>query len=514
LATRKESDSMGQMDVAVEAFYGAQTARAARNFAISSLKMPRAFVRAMGLIKGSAARVNVELGLLDPGLGESIAGAAREVADGKLDDQFVLDVFQTGSGTSTNMNANEVIAGRANEVLGKGRGGKSPVHPNDAVNMGQSSNDVIPTAIYVSAAEGLFKLVIPQLERLHAALAAKAREFDAIVKIGRTHLQDAVPIRLGQEFSGYAQQIALGIDRLKDAAKRLTDLPIGGTAVGTGINTHAEFPKRMTARLSAETGIEFRPAANPFEAMANKDAAVETSGAIKTVAISLSNIANNLRWLGSGPRCGIGEIRLPELQPGSSIMPGKVNPVIPEAVMMVTAQVVGNDATISWANALGSNFELNVMMPVIAYNLLQSIELLANAAGHLTDKCVDARAYFAEHGTKPAAGSVQQIEADPRASESIERSLAMCTALAPRIGYDAAAAIAKKAFKDGKEVRKVALELVGKSVDEALAILALEGASGEPLRKGGVPTADEIQKLLHPHGQTVAGTGAGGSAGG
>ena len=364
--TRIERDSMGEMDVPEDAYYGAQTRRAALNFAISPLRFPRPFLRALGLIKKAAAEVNMDLGLLAPGVGAVIVEAAQAVADGKHDDQFVLDVFQTGSGTSTNMNANEVIAGVANEKIAGTRGGKSPVHPNDAVNMGQSSNDVIPTAIHVAALEAIRKRLVPALTGLRESLEARAKEFDPVVKIGRTHLQDATPIRLGQEFSGYAAQVEQALRRLGNAGEALAELPIGGTAVGTGINTHAEFPRRMAASLSKSTGQAFRPAANVFEAMANRDAAVEASAALRSVAISLSNIANNLRWLGSGPRCGIGEIAIPELQPGSSIMPGKVNPVIPEAVMMVAAQVVGNDATIAWSDALGSNFQLNVMMPAIA----------------------------------------------------------------------------------------------------------------------------------------------------
>ena len=488
--TRTEKDSMGSMEVPADAYYGAQTRRAELNFQISPLRLPRAFIRAMGLIKKAAAQVNMDLKLLTPELGEVVIQAAQAVADGRADDQFVVDVFQTGSGTSTNMNTNEVIAGIANELLTGTRGGKDPVHPNDAVNMGQSSNDVIPTAIHVAASEGLLKRLVPALESLHKALDAKARAFDPIVKIGRTHLQDAVPIRLGQEFSGYAAQTEQAVRRLKHAAEALGELAIGGTAVGTGINTHADFPRRMAAQLTRETGVDFRPAANTFEAMHNRDAAVEASGALKVVAISLSNIANNLRWLASGPRCGIGEIRIPELQPGSSIMPGKVNPVIPEAVMMAAAQVVGNDATVGWANALGSTFDLNVQMPVIAYNLLQSVNLLANAARALEEKCV--------------AG----IEADEaRCNDLIERSLAMCTALAPRIGYDAAAAVAKKAFATGRNVRDVALEMAGKSPAEAAALLGVEP-------KGGAPSAEEVAQLLDPHGQTIRGTGVGGPAGG
>jgi fumarate hydratase class II len=520
VTTRKEIDSMGEMEVPTDAYYGAQTRRAELNFQISGLRLPRAFLRAMGLIKGAAAQVNQDLGLLVAALPRDHAGsgpaairqAANEVADGVLDAQFVVDLFQTGSGTSTNMNTNEVIAGRANEILTGTRGGKAPIHPNDHVNMGQSSNDVIPTAIHVAALEAMQGRLLPELERLHAALDGKARAFDAIVKIGRTHLQDAVPIRLGQEFSGYAAQVAQGLRRLKTAGEALAELPIGGTAVGTGINTHAEFPERMCAHLTRVTGLPFRPAANCFEAMANKDAAVEASAALRTVAISLSNIANNIRWLASGPRCGIGEIVIPELQPGSSIMPGKVNPVIPEAVMMVSAQVLGNDATIAWANALGSNFDLNVMMPVIAYNLLQSIELLTGSAQHLRDRCVDAQEHFTSHQIKPPG--VVQVQADAKRCEAlIELSLAMCTALAPRIGYDAAAAIAKIAYKEGRNVRDVALDLPGKSPEDAAALLHLAKPTAA-LVEHGVPSADEINRLLDPHGQTVRGAGAGGSAGG
>jgi fumarate hydratase class II len=504
---------MGAMDVPAEVDYGAQTRRAELNFQISPLRIPRALVRALGLIKKAAAQVNMDLGLLNPDLGSVIIEAAQAVADGKHDDQFVVDVFQTGSGTSSNMNTNEVIAGVANFKLTGKRGGKTPVHPNDAVNMGQSSNDVIPTAIHVAALEGLQKRLLPALKKLHDLLDAKARAFDSVVKIGRTHLQDAVPIRLGQEFSGYASQVEHGIARIGRCSAALSELPIGGTALGTGINTHAEFPERMAAKIAQETGLEFRPAANFFEAMANRDAAVEVSGALKTVAVSLSNIANNIRWLASGPRCGIGEIRIPELQPGSSIMPGKVNPVIPEAVMMVAAQVVGNDATIAWANGLGSTFDLNVMMPVIAYNLLQSIDFLANAAGHLADRCLDASGHLAAMGTTKDEERVEQVEADAEnCRRSIERSLAMCTALAPRIGYDSAAAIAKIAFKQARNVREVALDLVGKTPEEAARLLGID-TPGVAF-KSGIPTAEEIEHLLDPQGQTVRGTGVGGSAGG
>ena len=502
---------MGTMEVPADAYYGAQTRRAELNFEISPLRAPRAMIRAMGLIKKAAAQVNMDLGLLNPDLGSPIIQAAQAVAEGKHDDQFVVDIFQTGSGTSTNMNTNEVIAGIANEILTGHRGGKSPVHPNDAVNMGQSSNDVIPTAIHVAALEGVRKKLIPAVETLQKLLQAKAEAFDHVVKIGRTHLQDAVPIRLGQEFSGYASQVEHGLKRLAQAGVSLAELAIGGTALGTGINTHAEFPRKMADQLNRDTGLDFRPAANTFEAMANRDAAVEVSGALKTVAISLSNIANNIRWLASGPRCGIGEIKIPELQPGSSIMPAKVNPVIPEAVMMVGAQVVGNDATIAWANALGSNFDLNVMMPVIAYNLLQSIDLLTSAADHLAHKCVDAEKHL---GGQQKLGVVK-IEADEtRCRDLIELSLAMCTALAPRIGYDLAAAVAKRAYEDGINVRQVALEwIAGRSFDE---ISQGFGLTENPaiLADRGVPSASEIESLLDPYGQTLRGTGAGGGAGG
>jgi fumarate hydratase class II len=503
---------MGEMEVPVEAYYGAQTRRAFENFQISPLRFPRPFLRALGLIKKAAAQVNMDLGLLPAELGAGIVQAAQAVADGQHDDQFVLDVFQTGSGTSTNMNTNEVIAGIANERFNSGvRGGKTPVHPNDAVNMGQSSNDVIPTAIHVAALEGIQRRLIPALQELHRLLEQKAQAFDPVVKIGRTHLQDAVPVRLGQEFSGYAAQVEHGIRRLSGCGESLAELPIGGTALGTGINTHAEFPQRMAALLSKDTGLKFRPAENNFEAMANRDAAVEASGALKTVAISLSNVANNIRWLASGPRCGIGEIKIPELQPGSSIMPGKVNPVIPEAVLMVAAQVVGNDATIAWANALGSNFDLNVMMPVLAYNLLQSIELLANAAEHLADKCIDARKHL-EGKNIPGVTSIEP-DAD-RCQLLIERSLAMCTALAPRIGYDNAAAIAKLAYREGLDVRAIALSLAGKPAEEVDARLHTPGSAATSKAREAFPTAEEIERMLEPHGQTVRGTGVGGSAGG
>jgi len=436
--TRIERDSMGEKEVPAEAYYGIQTLRAAENFPISGLRFPRPFIRTLGLIKRAAARVNLELRLLDRKVAQAIQQAAREVTEGKFDDQFIVDIFQTGSGTSTNMNANEVIANRAAELLSGRRGDKTVVHPNDHVNLGQSSNDVIPTALHVTALEMIEKELVPALKQLHKALAAKATAFDPIVKIGRTHLQDATPIRLGQEFSGYARQIALAVKRVQAARESLGELALGGTAVGTGINMHPEFAKRVIGFLSRETGLGLREAENHFEAQATKDALVETSGALKTVAVSLVKIANDIRWLASGPRCGIGEIKLPDTQPGSSIMPGKVNPVIAESVLQAAAQVIGNDLTITLAGQAG-NFELNVMMPVLGYNLFQSISLLARTVENFSSRCIEG------------------LEADEvRCNIMIEQSLAMCTALAPEIGYDSAAKIAKEAYETGKTVREIA----------------------------------------------------------
>ena len=441
--TRIERDSMGEMEVPAAAYYGAQTQRAVLNFPVSGYRFGRRFIRAMGLIKYAAAMANESLGKLDPKIASWIKQAAREVADGKLDDQFVVDIFQTGSGTSTNMNANEVIANRAIELAGGKIGSKDPVHPNDHVNMGQSSNDVIPTAMHVAAVDGLHNELMPALHKLHKALKAKAREFDAIVKIGRTHLQDATPIRLGQEFSGYASQIAHGDRRLQNCVMELRELPIGGTAVGTGINTHPEFAKRVCGILNHETGESFHEAANHFEAQAAKGAFVKTGAVLKTTAVSLTKIANDIRLLGSGPRCGIGELKLPAVQPGSSIMPGKVNPVICESVLMVCAHVIGADAAISYAGALLGNFDLHVGMPVMARNLLESVRLMGNACDMFVDKCIDG------------------LEVDQqRCSDLVEQSLAMCTSLAPLIGYDQSAAIAKEAFAAGKTVRQVATEQI------------------------------------------------------
>jgi fumarate hydratase class II len=437
---REEKDSMGIVKVPQMAYYGAQTQRAADNFPVGDLKLPPAFIHALAMVKKYAARVNVDLGLLDKELAVAICRAADEVMDGKLIDQFVVGVFQTGSGTSTNMNMNEVLSSRANEIISGNRGGKTPVHPNDHVNLGQSSNDVIPTVIHIAALIAIHDDLMPALTALQRALEEKAQAFSGIRKLGRTHLQDAVPMELGQEFSGYARQVELGIDRLGSVEKRLAELALGGTAVGTGLNAHPEFASRVIQRIADHTRLPFVEALNHFEAQAAQDAAVEASGAIKTVAVSLIKIANDIRWLASGPRCGLGEIRIPALQPGSSIMPGKVNPVIPESVLQVAAQVMGNDTTIMMGGQAGS-FELNVMLPVIAYNLLQSIELLTDAAGVFAVKCI--------------AG----LEANPEVCTGyIEKSLALVTGLVPQIGYDKAAEIAQKAYETGRTIREVVLD--------------------------------------------------------
>ncbi|HLZ36075.1 MAG TPA: class II fumarate hydratase [Nitrospira sp.] len=438
-STRIERDTMGELAVPADAYYGVQTARAIENFPISPLRMPRSIIRAMGMIKRAAASVNHSLGLLDKKPADAIKLAATEVVEGKLDEEFPVDIFQTGSGTSTNMNTNEVISNRATELLGGLRGSKL-VHPNDHVNLGQSSNDVIPTAIHIAASETIRLQLVPALTRLHKALDRKAREFDKIVKIGRTHLQDATPVRLGQEFGGYARQIDLGIARMKRAQEALSEVALGGTAVGTGLNCHPKFPSKVMAIISKETGCSFKEAKNHFEAQSTQDSLVEASGELRTLAVSLMKIANDIRWLGSGPRCGLGEINLPETQPGSSIMPGKVNPVIAESVTMVCAQVIGNDVTVT-VGGQAANFELIVMLPVMAYNVLQSIELLATASNNFAAKCIE--------GIKAN---------EERCKSLIEESLAMCTALAPEIGYEAAAKLAKDAYKSGKTVRETARE--------------------------------------------------------
>ena len=435
--TRIEKDSMGDMDVPVSALYGASTQRAVLNFPISGHRFPREFIRALGLIKIAAARSNLDLGKLDATRADFITKAAQEVCDGKLDDQFPVDVFQTGSGTSTNMNANEVIANRCSQMGGKPIGSHTPVHPNDHVNMGQSSNDVIPTAIHIATAESLKNLLLPALQRLEFALSEKSKECWDVIKIGRTHLMDATPIRLGQELSGYAMQVEYAGLRVDNAISAIEEVALGGTAVGTGLNTHPEFARRAVARIAEDSGIAFREAANHFEAQGAKDGLVQVSGQLKTIAVSLFKIASDTRWLSSGPRCAIGEIQLPATQPGSSIMPGKVNPVMCEVLMQVAAQVIGNDSTITWCGANG-NFELNVMAPVLAHNILESVRLLANSASVFASRCV--------------AGIIPD---KARCGELVERSMSMVTSLSPIIGYDLAAKIAKESAKSGRTIRQI-----------------------------------------------------------
>jgi fumarate hydratase class II len=458
-AHRKERDSMGEVEVPRDALFGAQTRRALDNFPISELRKPRRFVEALGAIKLEAANTNHELGLLDEEVKNGIVEAAEEVVEGSLDNQFVLDVFQTGSGTSTNMNANEVISNRAIQIMGGELGSKEPVHPNDHVNMGQSSNDVIPTAIHLSALISIKVDLLPALEKLQRALGDKAQEFDDVVKTGRTHLQDATPVRLGQEFEGYAGQVQRGIERVKKAREDLTEVALGGTAVGTGVNTHPEFASKVCERLSERFGVEVRETENHFQAQSAMDGTVFVSGALKTVAVSLMKLANDIRWLGAGPRANLAEIALPEVQPGSSIMPGKVNPVIAESAMMVAAQVIGNDATIALAGQ-GGNFELNTMLPLIAYNLLQSIDILGSAADNLADQTV--------------AG----LEATERGPELVEKGLMLATALAPEVGYDKAAEISKEAFKTGKTIREVAREQTDLSEEELDEVLDAKKMTG------------------------------------
>jgi fumarate hydratase class II len=454
---REEKDSMGIVQVPNEAYYGAQTQRALDNFPDCGLKIPRALIRSLALIKAAAARVNAELGLLEQQKAKAIEAAARLVVNGQLDDQFVVGVFQTGSGTSTNMNINEVLASKANEILTGQKGGRSPVHPNDHVNLGQSSNDVIPSAIHVAAALELYGQLIPSLLALKDALVLKEVEFNNIYKIGRTHLQDAVPMALGQEFSGYARQMELAVHRIKAVFERLCELALGGTAVGTGLNAHPEFAKKVIDIVNSETHITFKEADNHFEAQGARDAVLEVSGVLKTIAAGLIKISNDIRWLGSGPRCGIGELELPPVQPGSSIMPGKVNPVIPEAVIQMSYQVMGNDATILLAAQSGS-FELNVTLPLIAHNLLLSIDLLASASDVFTQKCI------------------RGLSANQKVCHGyLEKSLALVTALVPSIGYDRAADLAKRAFQTGKTIRQVAVEEEIMSDEELTRILNVWG---------------------------------------
>jgi fumarate hydratase, class II len=438
---RIETDTMGEMKVPVDKYYGAQTARSLMNFKIGGERFPAELIRALGIVKKAAAITNNELGSLPKEKLDLILKAADEVIEGKLNDHFPLVVWQTGSGTQTNMNANEVISNRAIEMVGGVMGSKKPIHPNDDVNKAQSTNDAFPTSIHVAAVEEIHRKLIPMITKLRNSLDAKAKEFKDMIKIGRTHLMDATPLTLGDEFSGYAMQLTYGLDRINDSLKRLYEIPLGGTAVGTGLNAHPEYAVKVAAKISELTGKPFKTAPNKYEAMAAKDALVEMSGTLKTVAASLLKISNDIRWLGSGPRCGIGEISLPENEPGSSIMPGKVNPTQSEAMTMVCAQVFGNDVTINIAGSSG-NFELNVFMPVIAFNILQSIKLLGDACESFSENCVE---------------GITANEANIK--KHLQNSLMLVTSLNPVIGYDNAAKVAKKAHKENKTLKEAALEL-------------------------------------------------------
>jgi fumarate hydratase class II len=449
---RVENDSMGEMQVPDDALWGAQTQRAVTNFPISDLRFQRSFLNSLATLKMLAAEVNMDLNNLDSDLGSAIIKAAKEVSEGSLDQHFVVDIFQTGSGTSTNMNANEVIANRAIQILG-GQIGSRLVHPNDHVNLGQSSNDVIPSVMQIAAAQNISGELIPALSKLMESFARKSEEFWPVIKTGRTHLQDATPIRLGQEFLGYAGQMERSIKRLESAVIELCEIPLGGTAVGTGIGAHPDFASKVCERLSQETGLTIRESTNHFQAQNNLNIVVQASSAVNTLAVSLLKIANDIRWLGSGPRGGFAEIALPEVQPGSSIMPGKINPVIAESVCQAAAQVMGNHLTVTLADSQGSNFELNVMMPVAAFNLLQSIDLLIAEANNFRLQCID---------------GLQSTEKGP---QTVEIGLAICTALAPVIGYDNAAAVAKEASKTGETIREVAIRMTDLSQEELIKIL-------------------------------------------
>ena len=454
---RLERDSMGELEVPSQAYYGGNTRRAELNFPISNLRLGRSFIRAIGQIKQAAAFVNLDLGAIEPDIAQAIIDSSQRVIEGEFDDQFVVDVFQTGSGTSTNMNANEVISNVAIESLGGTLGSRTPVHPNDHVNKGQSSNDVFPSTIHLAAAGAIKDDLMPALQELEDSLRTKSQEFWGIVKTGRTHLQDATPIRLGQEFLGYAGQLELGKKRAEKALEELSVLALGGTAVGTGIGMHPQFSRRVINRLAELTGLDLSETTNHFQAQSTLDAVVSASGELKSIAVGMLKIANDLRWLGSGPRAGIAEIMLPEVLPGSSIMPGKVNPVIPESVTMVSAQVIGNDTTIAIAGQSG-NFELNVMMPVAAHNILESIELLATSAKNLARQCING------------------LTATDKGPETVMEGLAICTALAPIIGYDAAASIAHEASKSGETIKEVAMrvtDLTSAQLDEILEPLSM-----------------------------------------
>ena len=450
---RIEKDTMGEMKVPEDSYYGAQTQRAFQNFQISDHKIPKAMIKSIAIIKKSAAIVNHELGFFDHEIKDAIVQACDEVIDSRFDKQFIVDIYQTGSGTSSNMNANEVIANRACEIISGSKGDKSIVHPNDHVNLGQSSNDVIPTAIHISSVIELEKKLLPELKDLSKSLEKKSKEFEKIIKIGRTHLQDATPITLGQEFSGYHHMVNQGIDRISKNMSFLTSLAQGGTAVGTGINTHENFGKLIAKEISKITGFNFCETKNHFEAQATQDSIVELSGSLKTLSVSIYKIANDIRWLGSGPRSGLGELNLPAVQPGSSIMPGKVNPVICESIIQVSAQVIGYDTAIT-LGGMGGFFELNLMLPMIGYNIIESINILSKSIKMFRVNLIDG------------------LEANTDKCEGyIEDSLAMCTSLAPIIGYDKAAFIAKKAFKKGKSIRQICLEdniLPKSKLDEVL----------------------------------------------
>lgn len=460
---RTERDSMGEVQVPAEAYYGAQTQRAVENFQISGNTLPPSLIHAMGQVKLAAAHANRDIGKLS-GSGKNplndeqikaLIDAATEVADGKFDDQFPIDVYQTGSGTSSNMNVNEVISNRAIEILGQDRfAPEKSVHPNDHVNMGQSTNDTFPTAIHVAVASSIHNHLIPGLEKMAASLAQKARDWDQIIKIGRTHLADATPLRLGQEFGGFARQLELSVERAYHAAAAVYELPVGGTAVGSGINTHPEFGHRVSVELAKLTGISFIEATDHFEANAQRDGLVECHAILKTIATTLFNVSNNIRWLGSGPRCGFYEVKIPDLQPGSSIMPGKVNPVMCESMMQASTRVIGNDQTITMSGAAGGQFQLNIMMPVMGFTALESVHLLANSCNEFEKLCLE------------------NMEANEEAcNAAVENSLSMVTSLNPHIGYEKASALAKEAFKSGKTIRELCTEqeiLPAETLKEAL----------------------------------------------
>jgi fumarate hydratase, class II len=472
---RIEMDSMGDVKVPAHAYYGAQTQRAVENFPISGQPLPHRLIHALGLVKAAAALANRDLGKLKTEIAEPIIAAAREVAAGKFDGEFPIDVYQTGSGTSSNMNANEVIANRAIEQTGGNRfSEKKPIHPNDHVNMGQSTNDMFPTAIHVAVGQAITKELVPALERLRNVLAEKAAKWDNVIKIGRTHLADATPLRLGQEIGGFVRQLELALDRASRALNAILELPAGGTAVGTGINTHPKFGANVAEHLRRECSIPFVEAANHFEANANRDGLVECSGQLRAIAVSLFSLANNIRWLGSGPRCGFYEVMLPDRQPGSSIMPGKVNPVMCESMMQVCARVAGNDQTVAFAGATGGQFQLNIMMPVMGLAVLESVQLLASCTNAFVDFCA------------------LEMEANGAACQAqVEKSLSMVTSLNPLIGYDQAAAFAKEAFKTGKTIRELCLEKI---------------RTGKLAKKsGGTVSEAELTTALDPRRMTEPG---------